>query len=160
MRFKKICTVIGGVILYTATSLFLLLSSLSSCGIYAIDKALKAPYSPHMDTLKLYFTADDEANLLGYNIWYKVNAGDLYKRCDIDYDSDGDGDFRVPTIDKNGSGTMVYQVDVDDLYPQDLPGGSFLKIYEDNGTQFYFAVSSYGIGIAESGKTEFGRWPY
>ena len=130
-----------------------------SCGIYTIDKALKAPYNVHQDTLKLYFTGDDEAGLLGYNIWYKVDTLDLYKRCDIDFDGDSDGDFRVPTIDKNGASTFEYSVDVGDLYPQDLAGGSFLNIYDEYNTKFYFAVSAYGTGVAESGKAEFEIWP-
>jgi hypothetical protein len=119
----------------------------SGCGIYAFDEALMAPYNLSMGLEELTFYGDDEEFLEGYNLWYKESLLDTYQRCWYD------AELNTPTIPKKGGATEEYIVDMTLLSP--LGGKSFSEI----GSSFYFAVSAYGEGIAESGKAEFGLWP-
>ena len=130
----------------------LLYLSLCSCGIYDIDDALQAPTGLYMTLENLNFTGEDEALLEGYNLWYRESAGDIYKRCEYS------GLLTTPTIVKTGEATSLYTVGIELLSPQDS-NDSFADIYTESGTMFYFAVSSYGTGMAESGKAGFGYWP-
>jgi hypothetical protein len=143
-------------ILYATPAVCLILGLLSSCGIYAIDRALKAPYGPSISDIYLKFYGDNEDDLQGYNLWYKKEANDLYKRFSLK-----DGSIPTPTIIKKAGQTEQYTISTDDYSPQDS-NQSFKEINDLNGTKFYFAVSSYPYldrNIAESGKTEFGIWP-
>ena len=130
----------------------------TGCGIYAIDAALLPPYNLSNTTDSLSFYGDDEAllpsqELKGYNLWYKEDAGDFYKRCNY---NDAP---KTPTIDKEIGATVIYTVYLQDLYPQD-DNRSFSEINgDDNLKKCYFAVSAYGTGIEESGKAAFPRWP-
>ncbi len=131
----------------------LLCMFLCSCGIYDIDAALQPPYDLYMTQEDLYFTGDDEPLLEGYNLWYKENSGDIYKLCEYD------GMLTTPTIDKTGESTSIYTVDIGLLSPQDS-NDSFEEInINEPWKKFYFAVSAYGTGMAESGKAGFGLWP-
>lgn len=124
----------------------------SGCGIYAFDLALMAPYNLSIGLDELTFYGDDEELLDGYNLWYKEGPLDTYERCYYDTK------LNTPTILKKGGAADQYTVDMKLLSP--LGGDSFREIYDDdNETTFYFAVSAYGTGIAESGKAGFGLWP-
>ena len=136
----------------TVTALLFLCFSVFSCGIYDIDEALKAPYNLSMTPEELKFYGDDEALLEGYNLWYKESEQDLYKRCERD------GLLTSPTVVKTGEATSLYTIDINRLSPQDS-SKSFYDINTTDNTEFYFAVSSYGTGMAESGKAAFGLWP-
>ena len=125
----------------------------SGCGIYEIDTALMAPYNLSNTTDTLTFYGDDEPLLDGYNLWYKEESGTFYLRCYY-YEM-----LNTPTIDKELGEAVQYTVDLKNLYPQD-DDRSFYDINFEEGKKFYFAVSAYGIGIAESGKAAFLRWPY
>ena len=139
---------------FISTSVCLILIFLWGCGIYAIDKALKAPYNLNPPELALIFTGDNEDGLLGYNIWYKINEYEFYKRC---YYKSAIS-TPTPTITKTGEPIQEYTVSLNDLWPQDS-SQNFVEINDTEGTKFYFAVSAYGTGVAESGKAEFGQWP-
>jgi hypothetical protein len=119
-----------------------------SCGIYDIDAALMAPYNLYMTLENLKFYGDDEALLEGYNLWYKESSGVIYKRCEYE------GMLTTPTIAKTGEATSLYTVDIGLLSPQDSNYS-----FKDLGVAYYFAVSAYGTGMAESGKAGFGLWP-
>ncbi|HUT65275.1 MAG TPA: hypothetical protein VMZ05_03895 [Spirochaetota bacterium] len=125
----------------------------TGCGIYAIDAALMAPYNLTNTTDSLSFYGDDEALLQGYNVWYKEETGYFYKRCYY-YN-----ELNTPTIDKEIGATVIYTVDLQDLYPQEDKKSFYEINYNDKLKKFYFAVSAYGTGIAESGKAAFPRWP-
>jgi hypothetical protein len=137
--------------LVLSTLLALSILLISGCGIYAIDEALKAPYNLSQGLLELTFYGDDEDHLTGYNLWYKESEYDFYQRCYYDTE------LNTPTIPKKGGSTEEYTVTITLLSP--LGGKSFSEIHSDEGSSFYFAVSAYGVGIAESGKAEFGLWP-
>ena len=136
----------------------ILVLSTTGCGLYAIDSALLPPYnlSNTADSLTFYGDdepLDDEALLLGYNLWYKEETGYFYTKCNY---NDAP---KTPTIDKEAGATVKYTVYLSDLYPQD-DDSSFYDINDDNDSKkFYFAVSAYGTGIEESGKAAFPRWP-
>ena len=136
---------------FISTSVCLILIFLWGCGIYAIDTALKAPYNLNPPDLALIFTGDNEDGLLGYNIWYKVNEYEFYQRCYYNKE------MSTPTITKTGEPIKKYTVSLFELSPASIK--NFVDINRTEGTTFYFAVSAYGTGVAESGKAEFGRWP-
>jgi hypothetical protein len=136
---------------------FLTLAFFWSCGIYAIDKALKAPYGLNISDLDLVFWGDNEDDLQGYNLWYKKNEYELYKRC-----VSKDGSTPTPTIPKKAGLTEKYTIITNDYTPQDSTE-SFNDLNKNENMTFYFAVSSYPYldrNVVESGKAEFGRWPY
>jgi hypothetical protein len=136
-----------------ASALFaLLLAAVAACGIYDVDDALMAPYNGYMTPETLNFTGDDEPLLDGYNLWYRIEPDEPYQRCWYN------NELHTPTIDKTGKATDQYTVAISLLSPQDS-NYSFVELHDKEGTYFYFAVSSYGSGIAESGKLDFGRWP-
>jgi hypothetical protein len=132
-----------------AVFFMLLCLFLCSCGLYDIDAALMAPYGLSMTLGNLIFYGDDEALLEGYNLWYKESSGVFYTRCEYE------GMLPTPTIAKTGEATSLYTVDIGLLSPQDSKDS-----FKDLGISYYFAVSAYGTGMAESGKAEFGLWPY
>jgi hypothetical protein len=124
----------------------------SGCGIYTIDEALKAPYNLSIGLDELTFYGDDDEELLdGYNLWYKENFLDTYERCWYNEE------LNTPTIPKEWGVGDKYTVDMMLLSP--LGDESFSDIHDNKGSTFYFAVSAYGTGIAESGKAGFGLWP-
>ena len=130
-----------------------LLLFISGCGLYTIDAALKAPYNLSFTQETLTFYGDDEALLLGYNLWYKEDAEDFFMKC---YYNDA---LTTPTIDKEAGATVMYTVDLKVLEPQD-ENKSFYEIHSsDNSRTFYFAVSAYGTAIEESGRAAFPKWP-
>ena len=141
-------------IICAAFSVCIILTFLLSCGLYAINIALKAPYNQYISDLDLKFTGDNEDNLEGYNLWYKKKEHELYKR----FYYKGGLSTPTPTIPKKTGQTEHYTVITDDYAPQDSID-SFNEISTNEGTKFYFAVSAYGTGAAESGKVEFGIWP-
>ncbi|MBN2322633.1 MAG: hypothetical protein JXQ30_02765 [Spirochaetes bacterium] len=134
--------------LLAAVSVILPCMFLCSCGIYDVDEALQAPYNLSMTREILKFYGDDEALLEGYNLWYKESSGVIYLRCEYD------GMLTTPTIAKTGEATSLYTVDIGLLSPQDSNYS-----FKDLGGAYYFAVSAYGTGMAESGKAGFGLWP-
>jgi hypothetical protein len=145
------------VILYATLAICLILGLLSSCGIYAIDRVLKAPYGLSISDIYLVFWGENEDDLQGYNLWYKKKENELYKRCVLK----GGVSTPTPTIPKKTGQTEKYTVSTEDYSPQDSVE-SFKDINTNEGTTFYFAVSSYPYldrNIAESGKAEFGLWP-
>lgn len=123
----------------------------SGCGIYAFDLALMAPYNLSIGLDELTFYGDDEELLDGYNLWYKEGPLDTYERCYYDTE------LNTPTILKKGGAADQYTVNMTLLSP--LGDKSFSEIHFNEGSTFYFAVSAYGTGIAESGKAGFGLWP-
>ena len=131
----------------------ILIFFVSGCGIYEIDTALMAPYNLSNTTDTLTFYGDDEPLLDGYNLWYKEESDTFYLRCYY-YDV-----LETPTIDKELGEAVQYTVDLHNLYPQ-VDDRSFYDINFEDDKKFYFAVSAYGTGIAESGKVAFPRWPY
>jgi hypothetical protein len=145
------------IITFISTSVCLILITLWGCGIYAIDKALQAPYGLSISDLDLVFWGDNEDDLEGYNLWYKKHEYELYKRCYYK----GGSSTPTPTIQKKAGQTEKYTISTDEYAPQDSIE-SFNALNINDGTIFYFAVSSYPYldgNIAESGKAEFGRWP-
>ena len=133
------------------------------CGIYTTEGALNPPFSISMDGQKLKFSGyNPEDDFSGYILWYKDNEYDEYFVCvykeTIDKPTihkfedmepgwvdaiDNRGDPENPRID--------YTVLIADLKHFEKNKG-FVTLYNEEGSNFYFAVSSYGINCEESEK--------
>jgi len=142
----------------------------SGCGIYTTTGSLNPPFSQSKDSTTLYFSGyNRETYFSGYVLWYREEGTISYSVCGYKNQIDV-----FPTIPEDSDSTwvsfddrtndsdnprIVYEVQVSDLYAQEDLTKSFYEIYEDEGRQFYFAVSAYGINGEESEKIEFGIWP-
>ena len=168
----------------TVCGAMLLALTAVGCGIYTVNDALNRPFGISVSALDLKFSGYNgfgehedervpEVLFLGYTLWYKESAGDIYRP--IQYKSR----YSVPTVpfiddlgtpqwpsdwvatqdfrlDSNNP-RVEYTILIDDMIHP-------IKGYSFNDAQlasqsFYFAVSASGTDGRESEKVEFGRWP-
>lgn len=149
-------------------SLFFLIV-ITNCGIYVTVDAPNPPFSISMGQDTLKFSGDDAE--AGYILWYKENDEDDYTVCVY---KDNNQDIpTIPEYDELIKPQWAGWVQYDDfsnppeikftIFISDLEhfeeGESFDILYNNEGTHFYFAVSSYYDSDVESEKVEFGIWP-
>ena len=140
---------ITGVLLILSVTLF------HSCGIYTTVAPLNPPFSQSVDSTFLNFSGyNDEDYFVGYNIYYKEKPEDFYKVCDNVLIE------QYPTIPTSPSGSTVeFQVNTNDIQPQDVNRSFYDLYYNFDSEVFYFAVSAVGDEDQESERIEFGAWP-
>lgn len=133
-------------IMFTGFLGFLL--EINSCGIYTAQRALNPPFSQQTTDIDLTFSGYNvEPNFSGYVLWYKeIDVNEYFFVCGYN------GKYDKPTIPLVPPVETTKTIKLEDLSHQIT--GNFKELI-DNGREFKFAVSSYGINGEESAKVEF-----